>query len=246
MVKIIQSYKLAVKYIIKDSTNFLLAMIPIGLGISLYVLIGKWVFGTALESGQQWIQSHLESQNWGAIVYWLAATTLSVLFFFIVNWTFVLMVSLIAAPFNDILSRRVDRQHQGEDVEKLHNLIGQMGSNLIKILFNEVKKILILVILITLAFVLSLIPILVPVSFFLSALILAAGYLDYSWSRYDLPAKRCFSSLKKGWVGYSIVGMGYMILLSIPLLNLLSIPLAVSQFTILFVDNSAQLIEENK
>jgi CysZ protein len=244
MKNIIASYRLAFHYIFKDSTNFLLAMIPIGLGISLYAFLGSWMFGTGMEQGQEWIQSHIASQNWGTIVYYLAITLLTIFFFLLVNWTFVLVVSLLAAPFNDILSRRIDRMHQGKECEKLHAMIGQMGAKLPAILWNEIKKISMLLILITLSFLLSLIPLLVPISFLLSALIFSAGYLDYSWSRYDVPAKKCFISLQKSWITYSITGFGYILLLSIPLVNLFVISLAVSHYTVLFIDNSPKLLQE--
>lgn len=243
MTKLIKNYKLAFHYLFKDSTNFLLAMIPIGLGISLYAVAGNWVFGSGLESGQQWLESHIASQNWGSVVYYLAVTLLTIFFFLLVNWTFVLVVSLIAAPFNDILSRRIDQMHQGKECERLNVLLAQMGGNIPKILWNEIKKIVLLIILIIFAFLLSLIPILVPISFILSAIILSAGYLDYSWSRYDLPAKKCFASLKRGWISYSIVGFGYLFILSVPLLNLFSISLAVAHYTILFIDDADKLLE---
>lgn len=244
MKKFIQSYSLAFRYVFKDGTNFLLAMIPIGLGLSLYALVGGWLFGSVLNSGQKWLEGQIASQQWGSVIYYIALTLLTILFFLVINWTFVLLVTLIASPFNDLLSRRIDSIHRGIEAEKMHKMLAQMSTGLVKILWNEVKKIVVIFVLVTLSFILSFIPVLVPISFLLSALILSAGYLDYSWSRYDLPSKQCFSSLKHCWIPYSVVGFSYMLLLSIPLINLLSIPLAVTQYTILFVDNSPELLEE--
>ncbi len=243
MTNLLKSYSLAFRYLFKDSTNFLLAIIPVGLGISIYALIGKWIFGTALSSGQQWIETHIASQNWGGVIYWIAITLLSILLFMVVNWTFVLVVSLIASPFNDLLSRRVDAQYRGLEVKKLNRLLQELGGNILKILWNEIKKIFLILLFVILSFALSIVPILVPISTLLSALILAAGYLDYSWSRYELPAGKCFASIKAGWVSYGISGFGYMLLLSIPLINLFSIPFAVIQYTILFIDKSPDLLE---
>ncbi|MCO4754179.1 MAG: hypothetical protein KC478_06840, partial [Bacteriovoracaceae bacterium] len=84
------------KNITKDKVNFVMALIPVLIGIALYYFLGSWIYESATTAGKDLIDQYISQDNLGAVVYWFAAAILTVMLFFLVNWTFVLVVTLIA------------------------------------------------------------------------------------------------------------------------------------------------------
>lgn len=214
-----------------------MALIPVLIGIALYYFLGSWIYESATTAGKDLIDQYISQDSFGAVVYWLAAAILTVMLFFLVNWTFVLVVTLIACPFNDILSSRIEKQLRGENTLDMGATFSRLISRLFFTLFNEAKKILFIAFLSILSLVFGYIPLIAPIGIFLAVLLLAVEFLDYSWSRHDLKFKDCVKDLKGNVGGYSFGGAFFFILVSIPLINLVVPPLATSYFTTLWVKN---------
>ena len=93
----------------KDKVSLLLSFVPVVIGIVIYFAFGSYLYGSGLDWIENFINEKISAETWGAILYWLAIAFISVASFFIINFTFVLVVSMVASPFNDLLSERVEK-----------------------------------------------------------------------------------------------------------------------------------------
>lgn len=232
------SFKPAAHHLFKDKINFLLALIPVIIGILLYYFFSTWLYGTVMDQGQIFIDSYISEGTLGKFVYYLVAAILSIMMFFLVNWTFVLVVSIVASPFNDMLSSRIEKKLKGKQQDNLQKTFKNMMAKIVETLFTEVKKVSFIIFLSALAVILGFFPILTPLSVFISVLLLAIEFLDYSWSRHELSFGKCFRDLRKNLIGYGFGGAFFFMIVSIPLINLIVPPLATSYFTHLWIKNN--------
>lgn len=233
----ITSFKPSIQMITKDKINFILASIPVIIGALLYFFAGKWAYNEFTTEGKRLIESHISEGVMGSIVYWIISIILTIVLYFLINYTFVLIVSLISSPFNDLLSARIEKKMKGENNFTMSESLSFISGKIVAVVFNEGKKIVIIVVLSGLAFLLSFFPILAPVSIFLNTLILAAGFVDYTWSRKNLASSACFKDLRQHFLGYSLSGGFFLALVAIPFVAIIVPPLATSYYTIFWIKN---------
>lgn len=225
----------------KDKWVVIFSMVPVLIGATIYTWLGSWLYGDVLNMGKDYIEKTVSTGGWSQFFFWLLAGILTIGFYFLLSWTFVLVVSGLAAPFNDIISNRVERILLGQTPEDVSKSFDRLSSRLIFTLLNELKKISFIVILNILAFALSFIGILAPVSVLISALLMAVGFLDYSWSRRDMSFRECLSDVRSSFFSYGLMGGIFLVLITVPVLNLFILPYGVVYFTVLYVKKSPQL-----
>lgn len=230
-----KSYGLASEYLFANRINFLLALAPVFVGVIIYLLLGGWIFNGLIPMGEDIIGEYFSNKVIGGVFYYLLVGFMSVLIYLLVSWTLVLLISLIASPFNDLISTRVEKLMTGRKVEDLSTGMSQMLVRLTKTLFNEVKKIFMILIFTIIAFILNLLPVLVPVALFITAILFAVQFVDYSWARHDLPSKKCYQDAKKNWIPYSLSGLGFLVIATIPIVNLFLPAYATIYYTVLWV-----------
>lgn len=235
--KVIKSVAPAISYICRDKINLLFAVIPVVIGIALFYSFGAAFYDWATAWGDQQVASLLEGSKWGTFINILFKGLLWAIILFSMNFTFVLLVSLIASPFNDLISRRVEKLASNIRPDSMGSSLSEMLKNLVKTLVNETKKILLILFLATIAFLLNFIPVLMPLSILISAILLATQFIDYSWSRHDMSFRDCIHDIRKNIFSYAIAGSAFMVLMSIPIVNLFMLPFGVSYFTTLWVNN---------
>lgn len=233
------SLNTAFSYLVKNKINFVLMLIPVIMGILLYVFLGSFFYESAMELGNQYVEEYLGNGTKGSIAYYAMATVLTVLLFFIVNWTFVLVVSILASPFNDILSERIEKLHNGQELVNIGSSLSSRFGRLPAILFNELKKITFIISLVFLSLLLSIIPLLSPITIILSILLLCIEFVDYSWSRHQMSFSDCLKDLKGNLFGYLFGGGLFFAMVSIPFINLFVPSMATSFFTVFWVKNHA-------
>lgn len=227
--------------IFKDKVNIILAGIPVIMGILLYYFLGAWVYGSVMDQGHMLIKEYVSEGTMGQIVYYIVAAILTIMLYFLVNWTFILVVSAIASPFNDMLSTRIEKRLEGKTPDNLQKTFSEMIKRMAGTLLNEAKKISFVIFLSVLALVLGFFPILTPLSVFLSILLLSIQFLDYSWARHNIKFGSCFGDIRRHVVGYALGGAFFFIIVSIPVINLVVAPLATSYFTILWMKNNERI-----
>ncbi|MGB0453515.1 MAG: EI24 domain-containing protein [Bacteriovoracaceae bacterium] len=236
MNKIFKCLPLALSVYKKDKWVFLLSLIPIALGILVFGLIGTYLYSDLLAWGQAEIQKLVENQALGKVVYYLLISVLTVAFYFLISFLFVMIVSLFASPFNDVISSRVERVILGGENLSLSQSFKGFFSKLCYTLVNEVKKISLILLLTLFSVVISLFPVFSIVSIILTSLLLAISFLDYAWSRKDLHFRECLGDMKKHFLPYGISGAGFLFFITVPVVNVFVYAFGVNYFTVLFVE----------
>jgi CysZ protein len=230
------------KILFGDKIILLFSMIPVAIGILLYYLFGHWIYGDILGHGKEWISQHVSSQGLNAMLFYTLVGILTIVLFFIINWTFVLIVSFLSSPFNDLISSRVEKRILGQNPPELKEGFLAMLKKIKKIFWNEFKKILLIAVLSLASVTLSFFPLLAPASLIISSWLMASTFLDYSWSRHELTFAQCLGDFRRGFLKNSILGIVFIFLMSIPVVNILALPIAVVSFTMIFVQRNNPLM----
>lgn len=231
---IVTLFAKSLKTIFSDKMLLLLSLIPVLIGIFIYWFLGAWIYGQ-LDIGVKWLTSYLGGSEDAGIISWIIGVIFGLIFYFLVNWTFVMIVSVVASPFNDLISSRVETKHfNGETVEIVSS---KFLSRIFKIVWNEIKKVILILLMTLVAALAGFIPVVGPfISIALSGILLAIQFVDYSWSRRELTSKECVADAKKNILYYGLSGAGFVVLISIPIVNLLTLPLAVVYYTFMFLE----------
>lgn len=214
----------------EDKVILLLSFIPILIGLVAYYYLGNLIYVDLLDWGKNFVAEKISNSEWLSYISWIFTAILTVILYFLVSWTFVLFVSIIASPFNDIISGRIEKRLLGRPSPNFNS--EKFFKRVITVLINESKKILLIIFLSILSFVIGFFfP---PLAFIISALLLAISFLDYAWSRKDLSFGDCVVSLRRSFFTYLISGCAFMTLVSVPILNLFVLPFAVIYYSVLF------------
>jgi CysZ protein len=235
---ILSIFKQSVTIYKKDKWILFFAFIPVILGALLYAVVGSYVYTDVLAMGSAWIKERITSDTFGTFVVYFMVTLLTIAFYLITWWTFTLIVSVISSPFNDVLSKRVERALLGKEADTIGESISEIGKGFFSSILNELKKISLILILTIVAFFLSFIPLLTPFSMILSSYLMSITFLDYSWTRKSLKVSGCINVLRKGFVVYSICGFIFLGLVAVPLVQFFVIPLGVIFYTVLYTQRS--------
>lgn len=236
----INSFGKALSIMFRDKVILLLSLIPIVVGSLVYFFAGQWLYSDFLKMGRGWIEQSLGSGSLTSILYYLLVVLVTIALYFVISWTFVIVVSIFAAPFNDIISSRVERIIGGKQPTSFNESFKRMLGRIGKIFVNEIKKIIFIIVLNSLAFVLSFIPILVPVSMAISAILMGVAFIDYSWSRHEWSFANCFSDLRRSLIPYTLGGGIFLAIISVPFVNLLAYPYGIVYFTVLFSEKNRE------
>ncbi|MFZ8934593.1 MAG: EI24 domain-containing protein [Bacteriovoracaceae bacterium] len=235
MNKIIKTFGISLNLLRKDRIVMLYGLIPLVIGLVLFYFLGNYLYTDLLEIGKSYIEQNIQSSGWASAFYYFIFGILTVLFFFMINWGFVLIVSFIASPFNDLLSSRVEKIISEKELTGLGKDFERIIGRFFFTIINEFKKISFIVLLTLMSFLLGIVPLVGPVlSTVIASALIAIQFLDYSWSRHDLSLKQCVSDLKSTPFIYMVSGFLFVFLLSIPIVNIFCLPLAVVYFTVHF------------
>ena len=238
LINAFKSIQPSYQLILKDKFSLLMVITPMIIGVLVYIFLGQAFLSQSIAYGDEIIQKYLSDSSFGKFLSIIVTSILTILLFFIVNWTFVLFLSILASPFNDFLSQRIEKLTKESSTPTVNNSFADFIKSIPGILFNEIKKVILILVLSLIAFVLGYIPVLTPISVGITVLLLAISYLDYSWSRHELSFKDCKSDIKKNFFSYLLGGGMFMVLVPIPIVNVVVPSLATSFFTVLWVKNN--------
>lgn len=219
----------------RDKWILILSFLPVAIGAAFYFLAGSLIFTDLLGWMNEYFSGMVNvGQTGSTIIEWILTGLLSIIFFFVVNFTFVLLVSILSSPFNDMISSRVEAALGHRQQESIGVGIKFMLKNIFKTLSTEIKKVLLILIISILNLILGIfIP---PMGIIISALLLSVSFIDYSWARHDLGLRECIKNYKNGLFSYGIGGLVFMFLISLPVVNLFALPFAVIHFTVNYVN----------
>lgn len=238
---VLSSLPLAFKLILKDPINLFLALIPTIIALALYLFTIVSIFQNSdyiSLSVSEYFQSP-ETAGWVG----KALTALLILFvFLLMSWTFVIVVGIIASPFNSMLSSRIERKLTGLPLEPSRSkTLAEIGKGLAGTFINEFKKLFAIALMGMLAFLLNLVPLFYPIGLFLVACLLAVQFVDYSWSRHEMHFGSCLKDTGLNLLPYAVSGGFFLILVTIPLLNAFVPALATSYYTILWLTRKGMI-----
>lgn len=228
------SFPLAVKTIFKDPVNILLFTIPTLIAIGVYILVGTFIVYNA-SALTDYVKVYMPHQMNSSFLTYVITAFLMFFFLMLMNWTYVILVGILASPFNDMLSSRIEKKLASETLPSKEQTWKELFARLKQTFMNEIKKIMFIVILGVLAFVMNYIPVLYPVAIIVSALLLAIQFLDYSWSRHNLTMRQCLIDLLRNFFPYSFTGFIFLLFVSVPIINAFVPAFATSYFTVLWL-----------
>lgn len=243
MSRTFKSLPTAIGMILKDPINFTLAVIPALIALTLYIVCITLIinnYDLVVYFIKDQIRIPAEYTGWvGAIL-----TGLMVIFVFIVmNWTFIMVVGIIGAPFNSMISTRIERKLAGKQVEENKSrTYKEMFSSIGSTLINELKKMILILVLSFTALLLNLIPFMYPVALFIFCMLIAIQFVDYTWSRHDWGVGKCMGDLMSGVFSYSFSGLGFLGLMMVPVINAFIPPLATSYYTVLWLHRQNKIL----
>ena len=240
MTDVFKSIPEAFGHLFKDPVNFMLFLVPGLLALALYILAGSYVLTSGLALSKDLVGQYVSGQNVGTVMTYFLTGVMAFMFFILVSWTFVIVIGILSAPFNSVISARIEKKMRGgvltEDRSQgLTDVLAGLGHTL----FTEFKKITVMILATVLAMALNFVPFLFPVALILLSLIMAAQFLDYSWSRHDLSAGACLKDLKGSFLSNALTGATFLLFVSIPLLNILVPALATCYYTVLWTKRQA-------
>jgi CysZ protein len=235
MKNVMQSFPISLRMIFSDPINLTLALIPTILGLSIYILAIVAIFKNADYFGVL-IQNYIPDPQTAGWVGKLLTAIFIVFIFLIMSWTFILVVGIIAAPFNSMLSSRIETILVGDQVtQNRSKTFSQIMSGIGSTFINEFKKLVLILLLTMLALLLNLFPLFYPVGIFILALMLSVQFVDYSWSRHDMHFRNCVQDIFKNMLPYGGSGFIFLILITVPIINALVPAFATSYFTVLWL-----------
>lgn len=231
----------ALRLITRDPVNLFLAVVPTAIALSLYILMIVMIVRHA-SYVELLLMDYLPSKDtagWVGIV----LTGILILFVFLMMmWTFVIVVGLIASPFNSMLSSRIETILAGKPVgEDRKKTLSAMAASLGSTFANEIKKLVFIGIVAGIAFILNLFPLFYPIGIFLVAVLFAVQFVDYSWARYDLSFGQCLGDVLRNIIPYSVSGFLFLLMVSIPIINAFIPALATSYFTVLWLKRQKKI-----
>ena len=213
-----------------DKVIFLLACIPFLVGVTLYYFLGEQIYHFVMVYGREYVGNFSGLNTNDSFLATVFFVFFMVIFIFLVNWTFVMVVLILSSPFNDLISSRVERKY----TELTCSDQGSFFKNIFKIIWNECKKVIVIFILTWASVGLSFIPVLAPLHFIISSFLMSVQFIDYSWSRHDWGVGKCMKDSLKHIFSYTISGALFMFLITIPFVHLIMTPVAVVYFTLLW------------
>jgi CysZ protein len=241
MKDVLTSIPEAFRYLFKDPVNFILFLIPGLLAVVIYIVAGTYALENGMALTKVVINKYILSQNANMFMYYFVSGLMAFLLFMLVSWTFVLMIGILAAPFNSVISSRIERKIRG-DLPSNNKSQGfqEVMAGFARTLFNEFKKLTVIIIATVMAMGLNFFPVLFPLALVLLTLIMSAQFLDYSWSRHDLSAGACLKDIIGYFFGNVFAGAIFLLLISVPLINVLVPAYATSFYTVLWTKRQQQ------
>lgn len=240
---VMQSLPISIRMIFRDPINLLLAIIPTILALTLYIFAIVSIFKNADYFGVL-VQNYVPDQDIAGWVGKLLTAIFIIFVFLIMSWTFILLVGVISAPFNSMLSARIETILVGKEVthdksKTFSEIMSGIGGTFI----NEFKKLFFIILMTMIALLLNLFPLFYPIGVFLLALMLGVQFVDYSWSRHDMHFGNCMQDTLKNMLPYAGSGFIFLILITVPIINALVPAFATSYFTVLWLhrQNKIQL-----
>lgn len=215
------------------------------LPMAINTLLFSFAIWFGISEFDQWINALMPTwlPDWAIdFIMWLLWPIFAAMIALLVFFTFSIVANILAAPFNGALAEAVEINLSG----KTPPTVGwnQVLKDAPKMIFNEIRKLVYLIIWMIPLLILSFIPVInivsPPLWLFFSSWMLALDYHDYPMGNHQLLFKEQRAVLKQRRslaLGFGLATMGATM---IPIVNFFVIPAAVAGATALFVEQLKQ------
>lgn len=208
-------------------------IMPLLINILLFgglIWFGYAQFAPLVDSAMSWVPEFLDFLRW---IIWILITSMTAL---VVFFTFTPLANIVAAPFNALMSEKIEEMMTGNPVNSDVSFMALVASSI----RSQIGKLLYILLWSAGLLLVSVIPVLNFISPVLWVLfgswLLSLEYLDYPMGNHDMTfaqEKQMLSTRRGLSLGFG--GM-VMILTSIPVVNFFVMPIAVAGATVMWVD----------
>jgi len=215
------------------------------LPIAINTILFSFAIWYGINGFDQWMTNLMPSwlPDWLlSVLMWVLWPIFTALLMLIVFFTFSIIANILAAPFNGALAEAVEINLSGKTPPSFS--WQQVVKDAPKMIFNEIRKLVYLLIWVIPLLILSFIPVLNIVSPVLwvlfSSWVLALDYHDYPMGNHQLLFREQRGILRQKRslaLGFGLATLGATM---IPIVNFFVIPAAVAGATALFVENLKQ------
>lgn len=211
-------------------------LIPLLINIVLFML-GSWLLFTELSDFIDSYTSFLPDWEWIAGLMYLLKVMVFTAAITVVFMVVSMLALLVAAPFNAVLAKSVEKHLLGEFVNE-SEISRSVMAQVPHLVMEEVRKIIYFIIRAIPLLILFLIPVInigAPALWFaFSAWMLGITYTAYPLENHEIPFKNQHAIVKqKRWATFGF-GIAVLLVTMIPFVNLVVMPAAVAGATVLY------------
>jgi CysZ protein len=213
-------------------------LVPILINIVVGALLYAWLFA----AGTEWIDSQIMSlPEWLQFAAWFLRGLLAILLFVVVGYLLVRFGVIFGSPFYGQLSERLETQLTGSAPPASPLTFAGVTYDIWRAILYELKKLCLALAIGLPLLLIGLIPVVgqfiaIAGQIALGAWITALDFLDSPLERRRLRFREKLGTIRRGLPTTGAFGLICFGLVSIPLINLVAIPLCVAAGTILFCE----------
>lgn len=209
------------------------AVVPLLINLVLFaslIWFGYEQFSPLVDYMMSWVPAILDFLRW---IIWIVISTFTAIFVF---FTFTPIANIVAAPFNALLSEKIEIRLTGKAISANSSFMKMARDSFL----SQIRKLVYIIFWSAILLLISLIPLVNFAAPFLWVIfgswLLSLEYLDYPMGNHELDftrQKQILAARKGLSLGF---GSSVMVLTSIPLLNFIVMPVAVAGATVLWVE----------
>ncbi len=209
------------------------AVVPLLINLVLFaslIWFGYERFSPLVDYMMSWVPAIFNFLRW---IIWIVISTFTAIFVF---FTFTPIANIVAAPFNALLSEKIEIKLTGKAISVNSSFIKMARDSFL----SQIRKLVYIISWSAVLLLISLIPLVNFAAPFLWVIfgswLLSLEYLDYPMGNHELNftrQKQILAARKGLSLGF---GSSVMVLTSIPLLNFIVMPVAVAGATVLWVE----------
>ncbi len=209
------------------------AVVPLLINLVLFaslIWFGYEQFSPLVDYMMSWVPAIFNFLRW---IIWVIISTFTAIFVF---FTFTPVANIVAAPFNALLSEKIEIRLTGKAISANSSFMKMARDSFL----SQIRKLVYIIFWSAVLLLISLIPLVNFAAPFLWVIfgswLLSLEYLDYPMGNHELnfTRQRQILAARKGLsLGF---GSSVMVLTSIPLLNFIVMPVAVAGATVLWVE----------
>jgi len=209
------------------------AVMPLLINLVLFaslIWFGYEQFSPLVDYMMSWVPAIFNFLRW---IIWIVISTFTAIFVF---FTFTPIANIVAAPFNALLSEKIEIKLTGKAISANSSFMQMARDSFL----SQIRKLVYIISWSAVLLLISLIPLVNFAAPFLWVIfgswLLSLEYLDYPMGNHQLNftrQKQILAARKGLSLGF---GSSVMVLTSIPLLNFIVMPVAVAGATVLWVE----------